>query len=551
MKKKVHLYHLVIIVIFSFAAFINVLSMDFVWDDLTQIKNNSNINNIKVVKEAFLTDTGTATSNGEDFTPYYRPLFTISLMIDGIIWGKNPFGYHLTNILLHLEITFLLYLLLIYLTSNTKISMAATALFAIHPVHSEAVAYISARTHLLCALFFMLSFLLYVLAKQKNRISIYFASMFFFICSMLSNEMGVTLPAVIIAHEVCLEEKERKRAFYPFIYLIVAALYVLVRFFILQSHSWAELPLEYRTLTGINVIEKYIKLLILPIGLNVFYDIPLEKDILSFNAIIQILLLIFHIAVGAFFWKKSKELFFGLAWIFLTLLPVSNIPAVLYPSLLSERYLYLPSIGFSMIFGFSFFYVGNYLRTRMKSNDFMLLKKFSYFAGSAALVLFILLTILRNEPYKNEEKLWETAVQEAPQSVYSRYRLALAYDEAGKTEKAKDEYEKVFNMNPQKIIRDRLIFIYRKLGISEAEALYKIGLGYLNKGFYNSATVFLMKSVKNDNKLAEAHNALGVAYEEKGLKERAIEEFTMAVKLNPTHFGYRENLEKARATLYN
>ncbi len=543
-KEKHHVFHFIVLAVFILLAYINAFTMEFVWDDISQIRDNTYLDSDHL-KDFFLKDTGTVMSNGEESTPYYRPLFVVSLFIDKLIWNKNPFGFHFTNILMHLEITILIYLLLLKLFKNTKTAMAASALFAIHPVHSEVVAYISARTHLVCSLFFVLAFYLYILWRREKKNYAGWFSIFSFIASLLSNEMAVTFPAVILFYEICFEQKNLKSILYPVLFFVLACLFVLGRFLILKNSSWTDIPLEYRVLTGVQVVEKYLKLLILPVGLKPFYEIPLAKNPFSVTFIISALLMLFHIVMAILFWKKKKSLLFGLCWIFFTLLPVSNIPAALYPSLLAERYLYLPSIGFAIIFGISVSIMVEFLKNRLTHDVFLTVRKVSFVAGVLFTICFIALCLLRNAPYKNDTFLWENAVKKEPESVYSHFRLALAYEEEGNLEKAKNELETVLEKSPQKVVQERLFYLYKRLGFSDAEARLKIGLVLVKEGLYNSAAVYLLKATKEDDNLAEAHNALGIVFEEKGLHNKAVEEFKKAVKLNPFKEGYRQNLLRA------
>lgn len=206
---------------------------------------------------------------------------------------------------------------------------------------------------------------------------------------------------------------------------------------------------------------------------------------------------------------------------------------------------------------FYFFYVfqrnGSYapiLKQKLSFADYKIFKKVVYVFGSIFLVFFISLTLYRNTPYKNDETLWQKAVQDAPESIYSHYRLAVAYEDENQLEAAKDEYEYVFQRTPQEIVKARLLYIYKKLGLSEALFYYKIGVKYLEQGLYNSAEVYLLKSIKNENR-AEAQNALGVVLEDKGMYVEAVKHFKEAVRLNPFVEWYKTNLYQAMSYLKN
>lgn len=154
----------------SFAVFIPSLGNDFVWDDVSYIqKNATSLNFSKIGPELIFPDS----KKGKTAGNYFRPLYQVSLILDNEIWNTSPFGFHLTNIILHSISTVLLYFLVLILLGEFNIrgreaiALIASILFALHPLHVESVSFISARGDILAAIFFFLSLIFYIFSYKK------------------------------------------------------------------------------------------------------------------------------------------------------------------------------------------------------------------------------------------------------------------------------------------------------------------------------------------------------------------------------------------------
>src|SRR4030067_3703612 len=155
---------LCLFVIFSsLAVYINSLSGDFIWDDIEQIVDNPVIKDIRNIPSFFTSDLWRLIENPTIGSYYYRPLFLLSLTLDYSLWNLNPLGYHITNLILHAINSLLIYQIGRRLFLHNAPAFLGAALFAVHPVHTESIAWISGRTDPITAVFFLLSFYRYIL----------------------------------------------------------------------------------------------------------------------------------------------------------------------------------------------------------------------------------------------------------------------------------------------------------------------------------------------------------------------------------------------------
>lgn len=290
---------------------------------------------------------------------FYRPLIIISLYFNYLLGGLNPLGYHLTNILFHFFSSVLVYLICsnLFSSPNTKrIAFLATLFFAIHPRHTEAVSWISGRTDVICATFFLLAFLLYLKFKQKGSGLFLVFSLLSFLGSLTAKEMAVSLPLLIAAYEIvnssggaiCPEASGFKRfkgLIYSGPYWIILIFYLVFRWRLLGSFLGRDVSLDFLMLRAVEMTAGSAAALFIPGNLNIMAVVSLFTRHLSFFlfvAIIAFSLLIIYLSRD-----RSGTLIFAVFWFFITLLPVAN----LYISLADtqgERFLYLPSVGFSL-----------------------------------------------------------------------------------------------------------------------------------------------------------------------------------------------------------
>lgn len=424
-----------VILVLSLMVYANTLRMDFVYDDLLQIKELPLIRDIRNIPQMFTVEMWQILG-GE--SPYYRPLFFISFALDYFFWKENPFGYHLTNIILHAAISLHVYLLARRITESRAAAFTAGLLFAVHPIHAEATAWISARNELLSALFMLFSYLTFILFLEKGKKTILFISLLSFFMALLSKEMAITLPLLVFLHVWCFTEgRWEKKLVWPSLYCAAVAPYLLIRASVLDIQSWGSHPLSWKICTGVGIVVSYIRLLFFPVNLKVFYSIPIQKTFFSADVLVPLMLLLAIIISVIASWKYDSKLFFCLSWIFITLLPVSGFVTLLHPALMADRYLYIPSVGFCMAAGILF---SKLVREEGRSRT--LRRVVTYPIGASVIIILLALTLRRSHDWENQHSFMVNMVKDAAGTYFAHYFLGNLYKEDGRVEDAIVEYTK-------------------------------------------------------------------------------------------------------------
>jgi len=437
-----------IVVIFSsLAIYINSLGGDFIWDDIEQIVENPAIKDIGNIPSFFTSDLWRLISNPTIGSYYYRPFFLLSLAVDYNLWKLNPFGYHISNLILHAISSFMVYLVGRRLFSNHMAAFIGSMLFAVHPVHVESVAWVSGRTDPMAALFFLLSFYLYMLFKDGKGFTMLVFSLTTYLFSLLSKEIGITLPLLLLVYELSFKPQAEPKHYrikslkVIGIYLIISLVYLYMRALVLGEaigEFSASPPLEKRIYTSFGVILDYIRIMVLPVNLKLLYDVPLRESIFNWQVISSLLLLCAVFIATLLTYRKDQMVFFAAAWFFITILPVSNI-VPLRPTMMAERYLYIPSVGICLLEGLVFY--------KIYQTGFLL----SPYLKVLIFLLFIILsaiTLQRNRLWKDEATYFAKMAEDAPQNTYAHHNLGETYRKAGNMDNAIKEWQAAIQLYP-------------------------------------------------------------------------------------------------------
>src|SRR3989338_4339066 len=259
--------HILFIALITVIVFSNSLKNDFAWDDQFLIKDNPHIKNWRYLPRMFMGQLYEGDGLGSNF---YRPLQLVSLAVDYRVWGLNPFGYHLTSLLLHIFNSALVYLVVYAVAMSPGIAFFTALFFSVAPAISGITFYTPARSDLLMALFVFLSLLSFLKYRRDNRKPYYLASILFFILSLLSKEAAIMLPLLLLLI--------RPRFKYLAPYLAISAIYIGLRLTLLNfskginpiiDYSFpASVPLWSRVLTDFKIILMYLRILVFPAGLH-------------------------------------------------------------------------------------------------------------------------------------------------------------------------------------------------------------------------------------------------------------------------------------------
>lgn len=334
----------------------------------------------------------------------YRPALILSYFIDYRLWQENAFGYHLSNLILHIANCVILFYLILLLTGSINISSITAALFSVHPVQVESVTWIAGRNDLMMSLFILLALLFYL----RNKLILSWISFF---VAVFTKETAIFLFVLFLLYDAVFrpEAKRAKSDYAGFAAAIIA--YLFIRLFVVQAPgpSGGSDPLIYKFFDMPIYYLNYLKLLFYP---AVYSFIPPllfagSLKLLYATTTVIALILLYHI------FKKTHVLRFGLLWFLICLLPCSGIISMPWP--LMEHRLYLPSVGIFLCAAYGInTLITNRVRAVRAGGLIIMILIMSYFT---------LATHDRNDLFSSEEKVWESTLKANPQSVAAQKLL--------------------------------------------------------------------------------------------------------------------------------
>ena len=554
--KSYHLISISLILIISIAIYSNTLKNGFVYDDEFTIVNNTLIKNFSNISKLFTKEYFTTSAEMS-----YRPVVTFTYFIDYAIYGIKSWGYHLTNVLLHALNGVILYIFLTLFIQSYQSSifkllsppLLISLLFATHPVLTEAVNAISFREDGLCFLFFISALILYISLKaQSSKLKAttfsYILSCLFYFLALLSKEMAITFPLIIILYEWIYGkkiespqtspplQKGRVRVgslFNPYIigYIAITCFYLYLRFFLFHNPVEENISIwsfSERLMTIPYLILKYLLLLIAPVSLSADYVItPIKSFIspiflVSMFAIILIAVMTYKLAPQSSPLPTGERdgvrgIVFGILFLLLTLLPVYNAIPISNP--FAERYLYLPMVGFSIIVGVGIHRIftiktSSPIRGEGGGEGWFFKRQNLYILATSILILCIysFAVIQRNKIWLNGYSLWSDIVRKMPESSKAHYNMGNASCEQGQLDEAIKELKLALSLKPD-----------------YAEAHNGLGITYAKQGQLDEAIKEYTLALTLKSNFAEAHNNLGNVYEKQGQLDEAIKEYKLAL----------------------
>lgn len=518
------------IAIVSFAVFANSLANDFVFDDESVVLGDQSLTSISNIPKYFTAQEGFH----KVIARYYRPVVSTSYNLDYAIWGLNPTGFHLTNILINLINSLLLFRFLMLIFNKYKsaseefpyLPLIGALIFAVHTVHTEAVTWVSGRTDSLSFTFFIAAFIFFLKysgsteKRLQNKYFILICAMY--VLSLLSKEMAITLPVAIILYDVIVERIQKdvvnsRLKIYGAL-IVISLLYVVLRWYILKDVPERETYFyfygkDFATLffTMMQAIPIYLKLTVLPVGLLYHYNgfLPYVDSIASPNVLIAFVLVILLIIAFIFFLKKSPVISYSILFFFLTLSPVLNIVPTL--SYLAERFLYIPSVAPIIIIV--------YLAYRI---DFEKYKNPVLITSSLIIMVLGILTIIRNRDWKDNDSLFLSADDKPGTVIY--VNIANIYAKKQQYDIAEKYYRKALDLKSEIVLANNNL---AKVMIVE--------------GRLDSAFFYVNKAKMLDTLSPEPRFTLAQLYASKNMIPAAIKEIEDLYRVMPQ--GYMNSKE--------
>lgn len=507
MKKQIAL-HLLLIMTFGIIAYAGSFSNEFLYDDEHYIQSNPYIRDFSHLKDIFTKNVGAGVYRRDNF---YRPIQLLAYSIVCHIFGLKVFGYHLLNFLLHLSNAFLIYFFTFNLFKRRDISFISSLLFVVHPIHTEAVTYMTGTADLLM-MFFGLFTLIFYLKTDKN-VLYYFLSLICFVAALMSKETIVALPFLIIIVDLYRRESNIRKLSKYTPYFILMCCYILVRLTIFnftKSFNLFEVKniytenLHYRIFTFFASLVEYYKLLLLPIGLKYDRKMVVFTSLFTPQVLFSFILFLVFLYFAYRHFKNNRVIFLGFMWFFISLVPVSGIIPI--NGFTMEHWLYFPSIGF--------FIVISYLIVKFNKNinsPFYKTKRLSVkFYIPLLLVIIIIfsyLTIQRNKDWKDPITFYNKILEHNPNVARVRNNLGMAYSDKGLFDEAEKQYKMAISLE------DRY-----------AETHHNLALLYLKKGMIEEGVSELKKAIAINDNFIYSHLILRQVDEKLGMAEDANKE---------------------------
>lgn len=539
MRQKNILFFLPNLLKFFICLFIILITIAAFW----QVRNNEFINlddNLYVIDNAYISKGLTFHSIFWALTSLYRghwhPMTWISHMLDYNLYGLNPTGHHITNLLFHIANTLLLFLLLCRMTNLPWRSGFVAALFALHPLHVESVAWVAERKDVLSAFFWTLAMWSYVYYVQKPKFRRYLLVTLCFLLALMSKPMVVTLPFVLLLLDYwplgrlrlgqndnalnpsfsnSMSPVPRK---VPFIHLVgekipLFFLAAALSLFTILAHwgsgaisSLDKLPLEIRIGNAVVSYAKYMAKMIWPDRLAVLYPHPI---ILPLWEVAGATLLLVMITVLVYLSRRrSPYLIVGWLWYLGTLLPVIGLVQAGVQGM-ADRFTYIPMIGLfiMVVYGISDIVSGWRCSTVALA-----------ISGALWLLILMISTAYQVQVWRNSVTLFSHTLTVTVNNSIIENNLGVTLARQGEDYDAAVHYKKALKINPR-----------------YSDAHHNLAALLARQGKDQEAMVHFFEALRTKPNSAEAHNDLGVLLTKNGKIQEAIFHFVEAIRINPNY----------------
>jgi len=450
----------------------------------------------------------------------WHPLTWLSHMLDIQLYGMNSGSHHLTNLLIHTINSILLFLIFNRMTNRLWQSGFVAALFALHPLHVESVAWLSERKDVLSTFFWMLTVWSYAWYVERPRINRYLLVIFFFILGLMSKPMLVTLPFILLLIDFWplnrLSIKRIKSSILwekvPFFALSTVSSVIT---FIVQQRSGAFGPIDFVARISNSLVSyvSYIGKMIWPFHLTFFYPHPIVLPKWQVTGACLILITIFFLVM----WQVRRYPWLAVGWLWYVgaLVPVIGLVQVGEQSM-ADRYTYVPLVGLFIIIAWGFpELMGKWYN-----------KKLILSLLVTALFSICMVTSWRQAGYwKSDIMVNAHALDVTKDNYVAHNNLGLALAEQGKTTDAIRHYTEALKIKP--------VFVH---------AYINLGVALAVQGRLEEAVKEYKEALSIKPRFAGAHNNLGFVLATQGKTEDAIRHYKEALRINPNYVKAHNNL---------
>jgi len=515
-----------LIIMASLISYSNSFQAPFIFDDLTNILDNSSIRNIADIRKFFLVPPVSGL--------WDRPVINFTLAINYALSGENPWSYHAMNLFIHILSALCLFgitrrtLLTSRLTERyrhaaTSLALAFALIWALHPMNTQAVTYVIQRCESLMGLFYFLTMYCAIRSWSSTSTNTWrLLAILFLVLGIGTKEVIITAPFVVLAYEWIFLHPSFKEIWRRsrFLYLGFGLGVITLSIIALAGGTVTSVvsPLQYWQ-TQPQVILHYLRLAVWPQPLCFDYGWPIASP---GEAIPAIFILLILLAGSLWLFFKKSPFAFPAIWFFAVLAPTSIMPL---PDPAWDYRMYLPLASLSVIAVIGFYELSGKLTKRFFPDRKDVLRLSRIFLLVIIACLLGGATWLRNQTYRQEITVWQDTVIKRPQNSRAHLNLGVALDHLGRINDAMAEYREAIRLNPR------------------SDAAYaNLGFGLYRMGKSAEAIELLHKAILLNPENVAAHSNLGIALWGAGKKEEAYRYFKKALQLKANQPQVHSNL---------
>ncbi len=558
--RQIDTYLIAALILCAAIPYINTLLNGFVYDDNRQVLDNPYLKSFHFLPQIF-GKTVWSFVGMQGVSNYYRPMMTLGYAVCYHLFGPLAYGFHLVNVCLHVGVVLLVFAIAHRILGDRSMAFVAACLFAIHPIHTEAVAWVAAVTDLEVTFFYLLTFWLYLnVGRPKGGILPWakLAAVVSFALTIFSKEQSLTFPLLAMIYEHFFRGDRADTTFwqkarrYSEFWLMDLA-YVLFRVEHLGAFApqiqLAQLGWYQCVLSAVALVGKYIEKLFWPAELCAYYVFHKGTSLLEPRVLVGIGAIAACAIIFALLFRRSRIAAFGLIWFFVTLAPVLDV-RYLAGNVFAERYLYLPSVGFCWLAGWAGVELWRSLDGRQHFWRYML-------AGASSIIALLLVVrvVTRNRDWRSDEALYNQTLEVSPTATNIRENLGVVAWNHGRIDEAEKEWTIALKLNPNSPITLTnlgLIYASRKQ-YQQAEHYFRaailhkpdytdphlnLGSMEMDQGRLEEAELQLRAAVALSPLIPSCHNKLGKLYVKEGRLDEAARQFQQSVDAAPNFRGY-------------
>ncbi len=536
-----------LIIILCTIAYINIFGNeanfdDHVWMNFSQLRDLGNFSEIFGINR-------------------FRVVSFYTFAINYAISGFDLYSYHLFNILIHIINGMLVWRLVLLLfetpaleNSSQKeyakyIALLTALIFIVHPMQTQAVAYIYQRLTSIVTLFYLSTVLLYIMGRIEQggftkKIRYFGPAFLTLVMAMFSKENGFTLPIMIIMIEIFLFSRKIKfRYILLFLLPLAGGAFIFIKF-----RMYRLIIKEYTAYTGetidnftyfytqLKVIPEYLKMIFFPAGQNIDHNVEVATSFFEFPVMGGAAILLAIIIFAIILFRKNRLASFGIFWFFLTISIESSFIPIL--DVMVEHRVYLPIFGIILVFNLFLF-------------GLLKKKKTAAIGINAAIILiFLACTISRNTVWENPMALWSDAIEKSPNKARPYNGRGMAYYNAGDYDKALEDFNWALDLYPDFdfALQNRgntymKMENFREAADDYARILHMNKWSYANYNnlanayyklqMWDSAVANYTRFIKEYPDLINNYINRGNAYKGAGMADSAIADYQRALKISP------------------